>query len=277
MLENSLTLTIVIPVYNEQDHLVNCLESIARQTVLPDEVIVVDNNSTDRTVEMAKRYDFVRVVTAQKQGVAYARDAGFDAAASALIGRLDADTVLPENWVEDVLAAYSQHQDFALTGGGYFYNVPCARFNGWLTSQMVYRLNRFIMGHYVLWGSNMVVPKALWNKVRTTACTKRDDLHEDLDLAIHLHRAGVPITYDQDLRVGVEMKRVYNTDSLVHKRRMMMWPNTLYAHGFKRAWLGTAGAYFLYQGRFFVRFSNLVATMYRTAQAHLNATWSRLD
>lgn len=274
---NSLTLTLVIPVYNEQDHLKTCLDAIAAQTVMPEEVIVVDNNSTDRSVDIAAAFSFVRVMKAEKQGIAYARDVGFDAARSTLIGRIDADTVLSENWVEEVLAAYGENQDFALTGGCHFYNVPMPKINGWVTSQLVYRLNRFIMGHYVLWGSNMVLPKMLWQNVKAQVCTEQSDIHEDLDLAIHLHRAGFEVTYHEDLRVGVEMKRVYDESGTVHKARMMMWPNTLYAHGLKRAWLGRLGAYLLYQGRLFIRFSNLISTMYKTASQHLTAAWSKPD
>ena len=58
--KNKLTLSIVIPVFNEQRYIKACLDSIAAQTVKPDEVIVVDNNSTDKTVQIAKKYKFDR-------------------------------------------------------------------------------------------------------------------------------------------------------------------------------------------------------------------------
>ncbi len=269
----SLTLSIVIPVHNEEDHIQNCLDAIADQTVLPDEVIVVDNNCTDRTAEIARQYPFVRVVKEKKQGIAYGRNAGFDAAKGKLIGRIDADTILAENWVEQVVEIYRDRQDFALTGGGYFYNVPLPRLNGWVLGQLAYRMNRFIMGHYILWGSNMVLPAAAWKEVRSEVCTHRLDIHEDLDLAIHLHRTGMSIVYLEGLQVGVEMKRVYNTEGSVHKARMAMWPNTLYAHGLKRAWLGSVGAWVLYQGRFAVRVGNMVAALYRRGREHLSEEW----
>lgn len=270
-----LTLALVIPVYNEEDHIVACLQAVANQTVMPDEVIVVDNNSTDRTVALARQFSFVRVVRARRQGIAHARDAGFNAVRSELIGRIDADTLLGERWVEEVRARYAVNRDFALTGGGYFYNVPLPRFNGWALSQLAYRLNRFIMGHYILWGSNMVIPTSMWRKVRSQVCSERHDIHEDLDLAIHLNQAGVPITYRESLRVGVEMKRVYNTDGKVHKARMNMWPNTLYAHELRRAWMGRAGAWVLYEGRFVVRGGEAVARMYRIGRHGLSLGWLR--
>jgi glycosyltransferase involved in cell wall biosynthesis len=69
MLNKTLSLTIVIPVFNEQNHISACLEAIAAQTAMPDEVIVVDNNSTDKTVQIAKQFAFVKIIKEKRQGV----------------------------------------------------------------------------------------------------------------------------------------------------------------------------------------------------------------
>jgi glycosyltransferase involved in cell wall biosynthesis len=102
MIRKALSLSIVIPVYNEQSHLKACLDSIAKQEDYPDEVIVVDNNSTDKTCDIAKSYPFVKLAREKKQGVLSARTKGFNLAKSDFIGRIDADTVLPPTWIKDV-------------------------------------------------------------------------------------------------------------------------------------------------------------------------------
>ncbi len=94
-----LSVSIVIPVYNEEAHLKNCLDAIARQTVAPDEVIVVDNNSTDRSVEIAEKYSFVKVIKEAKQGRAHARNSGFNVATCDVIGRIDAHSLFASDWV----------------------------------------------------------------------------------------------------------------------------------------------------------------------------------
>src|SRR5438309_1400799 len=91
--------SIVIPVYNEGPALGACLDAIARQTSRPFEVIVVDNNSSDDTVPIARHYGFVRLIHEKRQGVVHARTAGFNAARGDIIARIDGDTILPENWV----------------------------------------------------------------------------------------------------------------------------------------------------------------------------------
>ena len=63
--KKALTLSIVIPVYNEQDQIKGCLDAIKNQTIAPQEVIVVDNNSNDNSIAIAKKYAFVRIITAK--------------------------------------------------------------------------------------------------------------------------------------------------------------------------------------------------------------------
>ena len=65
--EKKLTLSIVIPVFNEQDHLKACLSAIAAQTVIPDEVLVVDNNSTDSSAAIAANTARMAVVKATQE------------------------------------------------------------------------------------------------------------------------------------------------------------------------------------------------------------------
>lgn len=241
----SKTVSIVIPAYNEERFIAACLDSIARQSFKPHEVIVVDNNSRDDTVAIAGRYSFVRVIDEPRQGIVHARNAGFDAATGDIIGRIDADTVLPVDWVARVRHFYSFEDNAikALTGGCYFYNLRLPRFNGWLQGLLVYRLNRTIVGFYLLFGSNMALPRPLWLNVRDAVC-RRIDIHEDLDLAMHLHDAGYRIHFQENLRVGVYLKRVYGHRNQL-KKHLRRWPLTLQAHHYDRWWFSRVGNIFL--------------------------------
>ncbi len=253
-MQKALTLSIVIPAYNEEGHIQACLEAIARQSVMPDEVIVVDNNSSDKTATLARQFKFVRILREENQGIIFARNAGFNAATSDIIGRIDADTILPANWVRYVKDFYSKtdHKNHALTGNGVFYNVsfPPEPINGWVQGQIVFRVNRFLLGHYILWGSNMALPNTAWKAVRDKVCL-RNDIHEDLDLAIHLHRHGYQITYKENLRVELEMKRIFKNRKALYGN-LMMWPRTVRTHG-RWTWIfGWLGAIFLWIGSFFL-------------------------
>lgn len=251
----ALTLSLIIPVYSEERHLKKCLDSVAAQTVMPDEVIVVDNNSTDRSVEIARSYDFVQVIHEKEQGIAHARNAGFDAASGTILCRIDADTVLPADWTEYIQGYYGDpaHSDVALTGGGYFYNIRLPRLNGWLQSQLAFRTNKLISGHHILWGSNMALPAHIWKKIRTEACIDRA-VHEDVDLAIHVTKAGHVIDYHPSFQVGVFLKRVWSDRNKLHEHARR-WPTTFKRHHYKLWWVGLIGNVFLFyvvQPTFFI-------------------------
>lgn len=243
------SLSIVIPAYNEERHLPSCLDAIAAQTVMPDEVIVVDNNSSDKTAAVAKRYPFVRVVPETKQGRVYARNAGFNAAKGDIIGRIDADTIMPPNWVEQLQVFYADEDHFrryAYTGGSDFYNIRLPKVGSWIAAQMAFRLNRLLLGHYILYGANMAIPRHLWLEVCNDVC-HRNDIHEDLDLSIHLHRLGYKITYQVGLHVRVKMRRVRTNRAELHEN-LMWWPQTLKVHGNDNWIIGWVGAEFLFYG-----------------------------
>lgn len=95
-------ITIVIPSYNQQDFLSDAIESALNQTVKC-EVIVVDDGSTDNSLEIAKRYEpRVKVVEQVNKGLASARNTGIMHAGNSWILPLDADDILLENCIERI-------------------------------------------------------------------------------------------------------------------------------------------------------------------------------
>lgn len=241
------SVSIVIPAYNEERHLAACLDAIARQAVAPLEVVVVDNNSTDRTAAIARRYPFVRLVKEPRQGIVYARNAGFNAARGDIIARIDADIVVPAGWVAHIRHFYArpEHAGQAWTGLGYFYNMRFPRAVTWWYEFFAFRCNRLLIGHYTLWGSNMALPRPVWLAV-CGEVHNRTDIHEDLDLAMHVHEAGYGIAYDPSLRTSARLKRVRSERGKLWEY-LQWWPRTLRLHrraGWLPAWLVSAGVFF---------------------------------
>lgn len=258
-MSKKLTLSIVIPVYNEENHIKECLEAIKAQIEAPLEVIVVDNNSSDKTVEIAKKYPFVTVLSAREQGIAFARNVGFNAARGNIIGRIDADSRIPSNWTQHVREYIEANPEHLLTGGSYFYDLKLPRFFGWVQGQIAFRSNRFIMGYYIAWGSNMAFKKTLWNEVKDEVHNSAD-IHEDMDLAMHLHEHGYKITYQSGFKVGVDsrlLSKKRNTRAQ-HMHYLKMWPRTLYLHKLRRAWLGWVGVYVVYFSYYLIILANRI-------------------
>lgn len=243
--------SLVIPAYNEERHLGACLEAIARQTVAPFEVIVVDNNSTDRTVEVARAFPFTRIITEKKQGVLFARNAGFNAAQGDVIGRIDADSVLPPHWVEYIADFYSNplNRTTAWSGGALFYDVNLPRLVSWTYNFMIFRFNWLLLGHTSLWGSNMALPTAVWSDVAPEVC-QNEDIHEDLDLALHVHRHHYSVVYDEHLPARTRLRPIH-APGRARWHYLLMWPQTLRRHR-KKTWpvCWFFGAFLLYCASF---------------------------
>ncbi len=224
-------ISIVIPVYNEEDYLPACLDAIAAQTVMPDEVIVVDNNSTDSSKQIASSYKFVKLVSESRQGIVFARNRGFDTARSEIIARIDADTVLPPDWIERIQKSLMSEADgsyAAVTGAPRFYDTIIGKFSDACQVAAYQRLQRLLTGTYVLWGANMAIRRDAWHQVRDV-CSTRTDIDEDIDLSFCLRQHKLGIVFLPDLKVGASLLRG-RTDIIYAARYMAGWPRDYWLH-----------------------------------------------
>src|SRR3989339_320637 len=117
--------SVVIPAYNEEKTLSECIVCARKQSGNFDyEIIVVDNNSTDRTVEIARGLGVI-VVEEKRQGVGWARRAGTAAVTGDLILHLDADTHLPPDYLQQVCARFASDPKLVCVGGQMvYYDAP---------------------------------------------------------------------------------------------------------------------------------------------------------
>jgi len=200
-------ISIVIPVYNEADLLGECLEAIKRLKTQPYEVIVVDNNSTDYSHEIATSFSSVRLINEPKQGVVYARTTGFRAARGDIIARIDADTILPPDWLDKISQIMADESVAAVSGSANYYDFI---FDA--TANRLDRLTRKYVAkglgdRLFLHGANMAVRKSAWDQVSDNLCNK-SHIHEDFDLAIHLQEAGLVVVYEPSLVAGISSRRL---------------------------------------------------------------------
>lgn len=92
-------ISVIIPSYNQAQYLPDCIESVLNQTVKPREIIVVDDGSTDGSLEIAKKYP-IKVVSQVNKGLASARNTGIMNAHGVYIFPLDSDDILVPNAIE---------------------------------------------------------------------------------------------------------------------------------------------------------------------------------
>jgi glycosyltransferase involved in cell wall biosynthesis len=199
--------SVVIPARNDAEMLARCLTALAAQTRPADEIVVVDNGSTDDTRAVADAAG-ARVVWEPIAGIPRASSAGFDAARGDVLARIDADTVCPPEWLERIVAAFERDRDLALlTGAGEFYDAgPITRRLGraWWVGGLYWSMTLYL-GHPPVFGSNFAMRRDVWAQIGPDVHREALDIHDDLDLSLHV-RPGMTVRYDPDLVVGISAR-----------------------------------------------------------------------
>ena len=101
-------ISVIIPAYNAEATLADCLESVARQTLRPFEVVLVDDGSTDNTRGVAARFEgrlMLRIVTQANSGLGKSRNAGMAAATGDAYAFLDSDDIWLPSKLEQAFEA----------------------------------------------------------------------------------------------------------------------------------------------------------------------------
>ncbi len=178
----------MLPVRDDAEALRRCLVALSTLSDGPDEIVVVDNGSSDATGAIA-REGGARVVREPVPGIAKAAAAGYDAATGDVLVRFDADAVPPVDWIARIRAAFTDDPELAgLTGPGVFTSLPMPlRLLAGLGYHGAYfGLIGAMIGRIPLYGSNLAVRRSAWLAARERF--HRDDpmVHDDLCLTIHL-------------------------------------------------------------------------------------------
>lgn len=229
----SLTIGLVIPAYNESETIAACLEAALNQNHPFDEIIVVDNNSTDDTVAVVKQYEGVTVISEKQQGVTYSRDKGFDTIATDIIGRIDADSLLDPDWTERVLEVFADNEIAAATGPVYYHDMPAKPTGQKFDAVIRGAIDKLSTKSKFLFGSNMAIRREAWRIMRDVVCHDTA-YHEDLDLAIHLTDYNYNIYFEKRMIAGVSSRRMESSPS-EFRRYMKMYSATYYGHGIREA------------------------------------------
>ena len=116
--KGQILISVIIPAYNEEKLIASCLSSLQKQSFPKQnyEVIVIDNASTDKTGEIAKKMG-VRVVFEPQKGIALALKKGFTQAKGQIVVVTDADTVVNPHWLRNIRYYFQKNPNLVLLVG----------------------------------------------------------------------------------------------------------------------------------------------------------------
>lgn len=202
-------LSVVIPAYNEEGTIAACLDSLVhQQTKQRFEVIIVDNNSTDKTAKISERYKnklTLRIIAEKQKGRGPARAAGFTKASGDIICSTDADTQVPANWIDTLVSCFTKPNIVAVTG-----TMKISDCNTFINTQvnlgqpLVMKLYRLLFGHYWLSGFNFAIRKDTYKK--SGGFNTKINGQEDIELSRFVSKLGL-IAYTEQIPVLASGRR----------------------------------------------------------------------
>lgn len=187
--------SLYVPCYNAARFIERSIEAALNQTMPPSEVIIVDDGSSDETVEIAKRYPVVIVRHEGNKGLAAARNTGVRSARNQLVASIDADCVPRPDWLEKLLERMTE-ETVAGAGGQLVERNQDSLPDLWRSVHMKQSHGdelivnaAFIFGHGTVFRKSALEKVGLYNeKLRTNA--------EDCYISERLKKAGFTIVYE---------------------------------------------------------------------------------
>jgi peptidoglycan/xylan/chitin deacetylase (PgdA/CDA1 family) len=206
-------ISVIIPARNEENYVGSCIESVKAQDFGDYEIIVVDNGSTDRTAEVAKKLG-ARVIFEPRVGLPQARETGRRAAKGEILSYIDADTVIPPFYLSKIAEFFDNHKEVAATTNPFlFYD------GNWKTNTFIkfvfkftfplyhkilsfFKLPRFVLGGSFAVRSHILEKAGGFN-------TDLTFYGEDTDISIRISKEG-PIAFLPDLYAKTSARRYIN-------------------------------------------------------------------
>ena len=115
------TVSVIIPVYNAQEGIKQCIDSLLNQSFTDFEIILINDGSTDNSLEVIKKYaadnDFIRVIDKENEGVAKTRNKGIQLANGKYIVFIDNDDFVDSDYLERFYNEIDQEQLDIVLGG----------------------------------------------------------------------------------------------------------------------------------------------------------------
>ena len=209
-------ISVVLAAYNEEKLIGRCIEAIQNQDFPKNEyeIVVVDNNSKDRTSQIVKKAGLTPLLYDAHQGAIWAKDYAVDKAKGEIVVVTDADSIPSKDWLKNI-DNIMQDKKIKLAGGKVY---PIG--NSFTSRLLLEAFNvaakiLSVIGVPLVWGSNMVVRKSAFESVGGFDTTLHSSDDWEFTLRIQKKYGLNSAIYTSKMKVNVSPRKFENTGNFI--------------------------------------------------------------
>ena len=215
----------IVPAYNEERRIKNCLSALRSQTGTSFEIILVDNNCTDRTVDQASAL-CDQIVICREQGIGASRNAGAKQACGRYLAFIDADGKVTPGWLEAAIRQIKEGQLDSLSGWNHFAEsnpVLFLYFNSYSVVFMLIYLISMLLRRPIVVGNNLLIERSLFLKTGGFPCC----VAEDIKLSRELNHLGASTALCTGMKVAYSSRRLRHSGFI---KTMTLWIRSVFQY-----------------------------------------------
>lgn len=158
--------SIYIPAYNAEKTIKQTINSVKNQTYQFDEIIVIDDNSSDDTCKIINQFENIKLIkNKQNMGLGYNRNLGIKTSNNEIVASIDADVVLDPEWLNTIIKNF-QSEDNIMCGGKMTEKLVENKFNAWRAKYYSQNWGQNDLDNPpFLFGCNTIQSKKIWEDI----------------------------------------------------------------------------------------------------------------
>jgi glycosyltransferase involved in cell wall biosynthesis len=191
---SAMDITVIIPCFNEENYVGSILADIARQTLVPSSVVIVDCHSTDKTVQVAEKFSArlpLRILQSDYKSAAAARNIGAASTVTDYLLFLDADIRIPPDFLKQICArAATRKADFVSPRFKAENHHPVDVAMAWYINAWIGLYHMLLRRHVMGIGGAMLIRKSRHDTVGGYRSELRE--FDDIDYCTRLNAYKIP-------------------------------------------------------------------------------------
>ena len=187
--------TLYIPCFNAQSYIADCIKAALKQTYQPDEILVIDDGSTDTTFQLASGFPVKIIRHNGNKGLACARNTALSQAKNDFIASLDVDCVVEPDWLGKLMQHFTD-ESVAGVGGKLVEKNNQKLVDKWRCVYMRQHWGdkpvvnpRFLFGSNTVFRKNILIKSGMYNTGYRTN-------YEDCDMSLKIRAQGYKLVYE---------------------------------------------------------------------------------